>query len=110
LYAQADIFAFPSIREFGGAVVLEAMAAGLPCIVADYGCPAEYVTADTGFKVSVASPHVLVAELVERLTTLIEDDAPRSEMSAAAVERARAFEWSHKAANLIGIYEQVLAA
>lgn len=36
-YKQADIFCFPSIREFGGAVVLEAMACGLPCIVANNG-------------------------------------------------------------------------
>ncbi len=36
-YRKADIFCFPSSREFGGAVVMEAMACGLPCIVANIG-------------------------------------------------------------------------
>lgn len=36
-YRQADVFCFPSIRESGGTVVLEAMACGLPCIIANNG-------------------------------------------------------------------------
>ncbi|MEO1590395.1 MAG: glycosyltransferase [Cyanobacteria bacterium J06632_22] len=54
-YAKADIFCFPSIREFGGAVVMEAMAAGLPCITIDHGGVGEYVTPETGFKVEPIS-------------------------------------------------------
>lgn len=37
LYASADYFVFPSITETYGNVVAEAMASGLPCIVADGG-------------------------------------------------------------------------
>ncbi len=54
-YRKADIFCFPSIREFGGAVVIEAMACGLPCIVTNNGGIGEYVNEETGFKIEPIS-------------------------------------------------------
>ena len=39
LMRSSDILAFPSIRELGAGVVVEAMATGLPSIVVDYGGP-----------------------------------------------------------------------
>jgi glycosyltransferase involved in cell wall biosynthesis len=37
LYASADVFLFPSVSETYGNVVIEAMASGLPCVIADGG-------------------------------------------------------------------------
>jgi len=37
LYASADVFLFPSISETYGNVIIEAMASGLPCVVANGG-------------------------------------------------------------------------
>jgi glycosyltransferase involved in cell wall biosynthesis len=42
-YSSADIFVFPSTTDTFGNVVLEAQAAGLPCIVSDLGGPCELV-------------------------------------------------------------------
>jgi len=109
-YSDADIFCFPSIREFGGAVVLEAMAAGLPCLVAAYGGPAEYITPQTGFMLSIASREQLVLELVQRVGQLASDEALRSRMATAAKSRAREFTWECKADRLVELYQEAITA
>ncbi|WP_186458765.1 glycosyltransferase family 4 protein [Mucilaginibacter achroorhodeus] len=43
LYASADVFLFPSISETYGNVVAEAMASGLPCVIADGGGSKDFV-------------------------------------------------------------------
>ncbi len=51
LYASSDIFVFPSISETYGKVVVEAMASGLPCVIADGGGSADLVRhGQTGYK------------------------------------------------------------
>lgn len=108
-YLQADIFCFPSIREFGGAVVLEAMANGLPCIVANYGGIGEYVTEETGFKIEPISPEYLTQELTHKIQILVEDDQLRESMSVKSIERARQFTWERKAIEIVEIYEQMIS-
>jgi glycosyltransferase involved in cell wall biosynthesis len=108
-YAAADIFCFPSIREFGGAVVLEAMASGLPSIVADNGGIAEYVTADCGFKIEPRSREYLVEKLADHIAQLCRDDMLRQVMGQNARQRAEHFAWDQKASHLTKTYEMILA-
>ena len=108
-YNSADIFCFPSIREFGGAVVLEAMACGLPCIVADYGGIGEYVTKDTGFKIEPVSREYLVQELKEKITVLVKDENLRKSMSARSIDRVQEFEWENKAKKIVAIYKTMIS-
>ena len=103
-YQKSDIFCFPSIREFGGAVVLEAMACGLPCIVVNNGGIGEYVTDETGFKIDPISREYLIQELSEKIRCLVDDENLRFQMSSKAIERVREFEWSQKAKQIINIY------
>ena len=107
-YKEADIFCFPSIREFGGAVVLEAMACGLPCIIADNGGIAEYVTTETGFKIVPTSREYLTQELTNKIEILVENGKLRQTMSAKAIERAREFTWKKKAKEIVRFYEQLI--
>lgn len=107
-YQNADIFCFPSIREFGGAVVLEAMACGLPCIVANNGGIGEYVTEETGFRIEPRSRDYLTQELTNKITILVEDEQLRQSMSDKSIERVREFEWVQKAQKIVEIYEDML--
>ena len=107
-YRKADIFCFPSIREFGGAVVIEAMACGLPCIVANNGGIGEYVNEETGFKIEPISREYLTQELTSKIKMLVEDDKWRESMSAKAIERAKEFEWDRKAEKIVEIYQKTI--
>jgi glycosyltransferase involved in cell wall biosynthesis len=51
LYASSSLFLFPSVSETYGNVVLEAMASGLPCVIADGGGSADFIDQGiNGFK------------------------------------------------------------
>ncbi|MGE5658580.1 MAG: glycosyltransferase family 4 protein [Actinomycetota bacterium] len=108
-YRNSDIFCFPSIREFGGAVVMEAMACGLPCIVVNNGGIAEYVTDETGFKIEPISREYLTQELTKKITLLAEDETLRKTMSDRSVVRAKEFEWEQKAIKIVEIYEKMIS-
>lgn len=107
-YQQADVFCFPSIREFGGAVVLEAMASGLPCVVVNNGGVGEYVSEDNGYKIEPSSRE----HIVQSMTGLIREFAAHPEAlnqkSVAAIARASEFEWEKKGREIVDIYEEVL--
>ena len=107
-YRECDLFCFPSVREFGGAVVLEAMANGLPCIVINNGGIAEYVTEETGFKIDPISRDVVVKELKRCISNLVQNHALRYDMSIKAIKRAKDFSWSAKADAIKNIYDILL--
>ncbi|WP_027184161.1 glycosyltransferase family 4 protein [Desulfovibrio inopinatus] len=109
-YFDADIFVFPSVREFGGAVVLEAIAAGLPCIVADNGGIAEYITDECGIALPPTSRTELTASLTSTLNELVNDPGRLQAMSRAAIERAQQFSWEAKGKALIEIYRTCISA
>jgi glycosyltransferase involved in cell wall biosynthesis len=107
--AQSDVFAFPSVREFGGAVALEAMAVGCVPIVLDYGGPAELVTEKTGFLVPMGDRAQIVASFRAILADLARHPERIEEKSRAALRRAREqFTWEAKARQTMEVYRWVL--
>ncbi len=108
-YQQADIFCFPSIREFGGAVVIEAMASGLPCIVINNGGIGEYVTDITGFKIEPISRQYVIDEFVKKIELLFNNNDLKKQMSSESVKRAKEFVWENKAQKILEIYENLVA-
>ena len=70
---SADVMVYPSVREFGGAVVVEALAAGAVPIVADFGGPGDTVRSDVGFKISLTSEEDIVSRMEKYLGALAKD-------------------------------------
>lgn len=107
-FAAADLFVFPSIREFGGAVVLEAMAAGAVPIVVNYGGPAELVTHDTGFRVDIGPRPRIVQALRRTIEAVAKDPSSLLQKITAAEQRVKSnFTWQAKANQVLEIYKQV---
>lgn len=107
-YREADLFVFPSLREFGGGVVLEAMAMGVVPVVVGYGGPGELVSADCGVAVPMAVQPQLVASIHGAVAQLL--DAPQRRIAMAAAAQARVaslFFWERKAEQSTAVYEWV---
>lgn len=106
---QASVFAFPSIREFGGGSVLEAMALGLVPVVVDRGGPAEIVTAETGYRVPIGRRDEIISGFREVLSRLEENRSGLSEMASRGRARVQSlFTWKAKARQTLEVYRWVL--
>jgi len=98
---EMDLFAFPSIREFGGAVVLEAMALGLVPAVVNYGGPGELVTPESGFLIEMGTRDQIVNRYRDLLRQLVNDSEQIERRSNIAFKRARTlFSWEFKASQV----------
>jgi glycosyltransferase involved in cell wall biosynthesis len=108
LLVSQDVFAFPSIREFGGAVILEAMALGLVPAVVDYGGPSELVTPETGFLIPMGSREQIIARFNALMQRLVAQPAQIDVRAALAAQRARLlFSWDVKAAQMLEVFKWV---
>jgi glycosyltransferase involved in cell wall biosynthesis len=109
MLCSAYVMVFPSMRECGGAVVLEAMASGVPVIAANWGGPATYIDVNTGILVSPATPRVFVDELANAILRLAQNPQVRAQMSKAARQHVQQYDWRAKAKAILDIYKNVLS-
>jgi len=104
--AQASIACLPSYREGLPKALLEAMAAGLPCVTTDVpGCREAVHHGDNGLLVPARDPRALA----DALKLLIEDPAMRQRMGSrgrARAEREFASEWVNQ--QTLALYEEML--
>ena len=107
--ANCTALTFPSIREFGGGVVLEAMALGLCPIVVGYAGPKELVTDPSGFRVPIGNRAQIVAELGALLNYCADNPEVVAKKAKIAQNRVTSlFTWSAKSRQISQIYRWVL--
>lgn len=108
-YDEADIFVLPSVRECGGAVVLEAMSRGLPVIVTNWGGPADYVTLDTGILIDPLSREYMIEKFSQHIDILADNAALREKLGTAAILHVKInFLWEEKINKMVDIYQSLV--
>jgi glycosyltransferase involved in cell wall biosynthesis len=106
---RCDVFVFPSIRELGAGVVVEAMASEMFCVVVDYGAPGALVAEDRGAKEPLAPLDALTPALRAALERAAADrDALRRKAAAARRYAEERFSWEVKARMTEHVYRWVL--
>jgi glycosyltransferase involved in cell wall biosynthesis len=104
-YASSDIFLFPSHTETFGNVTLEAMASGLPCVVADaIGSKSLVEDGVNGFWAEPKNK----ADFTEKLNRIVENEELRSSMSKKSREFAMEYQWDSINGGLVENYKSVI--
>jgi D-inositol-3-phosphate glycosyltransferase len=107
-FADADILVNSSLDDNFPMPVIEGMAAGLPVVAPRIGgLPEAIEHGETGLLIEPEDPGGLAAALLE----LLDDDGRRRAMGRAAHRRAaEVFSWERITDELVGLYDEVLAA
>jgi glycosyltransferase involved in cell wall biosynthesis len=105
--AEFDALVLPSLYECGGAVVLEAMAIGLPVIATKWGGPADYLDERTGILIEPTGPESFINEIADAMVRLAESPELRAQLGQAARKRAVAeFDWERKIDVILEVYDR----
>jgi glycosyltransferase involved in cell wall biosynthesis len=105
----ATALLLPSIYECGGAVVLEAMACGIPVVATAWGGPADYLDASCGILVDPSNPEIITKGFVDAMRKLIAEPALCARLGVAGRKRVEQFfDWNQKIDRIVEIYRQAI--
>jgi glycosyltransferase involved in cell wall biosynthesis len=106
----ADVLVFPSVRDFGGGVVFEALACGAVPVVADFGGPGDIVHPEVGYKAPVTNETDIIVHLEKALAELAQnrDLLERLRRQGMAYARER-LTWDAKAQDTTRVLQWVLS-
>jgi glycosyltransferase involved in cell wall biosynthesis len=108
IVANADALILNSVRECGGAVVLEAMALGLPVIASDWGGPADYLDESCGILVSPVPRESFAVRLSAAILQLSRQPDLRRRMGEAGARKiVDQYDWEKKIDRIISIYAEM---
>lgn len=105
---RSHAFCLPSVRESGGAVLLEAMSCARPVIAVAYGGPAGLVDDEVGLALPPDGREAVVAGLVEGFRDLVARPAMWQARGTAARARVLArYTWQAKIDQALSLYRDV---
>ncbi len=106
---QAHVFCLPSIRESGGAVLLEAMASAIPAMAVNYGGPAEIVDDEVGRALPCEGREAVVAGIADALRDIVRNpEAWRRRGQMGRCRAQRHYGWDAKVNTAMEVYAAVL--
>jgi glycosyltransferase involved in cell wall biosynthesis len=107
--ASSDVLLFPSLRDGGGTVVIEAMSAAKPVVCLDIGGPGLHINDECGIKLTPTSPEDTAHNLADALERLYLDEDLRVTLGQAARKRAENdYHWDKLGERLMDIYQPLL--
>lgn len=109
LMAGCHVFCLPSVRESGGAVLIEAMACARPVIALNHGGPAELVDKRVGALLPASDAVAVVSGFVNALRDVVEHPTAWALRGAEGRRRAeQRYGWEAKLAMAEKLYCDVL--
>ncbi len=98
LYAEHDLFLFPSLHDSGGTVVLESLSRACPVVCVDLGGPPHFVNEHCGRVVHAADGNAdaLPARLADALQALAADPGLRLRLREGALAQAQLHSWPQR--------------
>lgn len=106
--SACHVFCLPSVRESGGAVLLEAMASARPVIGLSHGGPAELVDDEVGRAIAVQNPAQVITDLECALVEVVAEPkawAERGNRGRTRVEHY--YDWEQKISAAEAIYQKL---
>ncbi len=111
ILARTHIMAFPSIKELGGNVVVEAMARGVVPIVVRYGGPSDVVDEGCGITLALKNEPDTVQDLKQVLTELTDNpDRIKKLGVAASVKAGSTCTWEKKTEVLAAVMSYAMGS
>ena len=93
-----DLLLYPSMRESGGYVVLEAMTYGIPTVGLNLGGPGQLLDNECGVKIDVnyKNEDQIIAEMVKAINHLIKFPDKLNDKKIKTLKKAEEFSWKKK--------------
>lgn len=106
MYNKFDLLLFPSFRDSGGMVVLEALSLGLPVLCLNLGGPGQIVDNSCGYKIDIHNKQErnIIEEFSEKIIEIYKKPELYSQLSIGAIKRSQELSWSN---SIERVYEKI---